>query len=907
MFVKRLFLGIWLIAPVVWAGGSPLRTVVVVNKNSDRSLELGRYYAEKRGLPDHHIVTINTMVSSVAELSVYSNQIEGPIKAYIADAGLSNQIDCVVFSMDIPYRVYKNPYADFRHASLTATFFYGFYSSPNAFVSGCDLAVGSQHGYFEQEQSFCHGAPYSSNRYYLTSMLTASNMLVAKRLVDRSVLADHSRPSASVLLMRTSDPFRNVQWEEFERTLYLGRFIDAPQTQQWLEADSVSGRTNIMGVTAGKTSHAWLGANPPLPGAFGEHLTSFGGYLYENPNSQMIILNWITNGYAGSHGTVVEPCAYTNKFASPRIHYWYARGFSLGESLWMSVQNPYQGLFVGDALCEPYARPPVVMWMNITNHTIISGTIGLTGKVESATIQHPVSSASWWSNGRWQSDVPGHVPLPGNEILITINGSNRSYTVDADDTLYDVTKGVAAAINASPFLVVTARAFGDRIEVVQKTIGSAAGWTINASVTAGTADVATVQVFIPSNSFLETSMQARELLTVSGNSASGDVVRAIITRLDGLVVTNSVLVTTPLTSPLSIMTSLSNAINANTNLTTSLGCLAKYLWQFNSSATVTNAQLWLFARTNTWEGSDVEVVYDVITNESSTLNASESFSDNFNDNADNLKARATLFFSVGVTQWMPVVNLNTTNWPDGPHELTLVARDGTGVETEGRARVSVVVDNHDLACAVTSPVDRIYRLKTGVLTVEVTTAASMGSVTQVVIRAEGKDVATGVVAEVVLSDYGAGPLRLQAQAWDDLGHSTLSEIVTVRLFTDTDDDGMSDQWEYVHFGTAVTNVTGLADSDGDGVSNYEEFIADTQPTNAQHYLSISAIDEEVSVEFPSSTDRWYQLRFNDGDLLDSAAWLPTGHVFSGNGTITNVSDVATNSIRFYAIEPRLPQ
>lgn len=898
----------WLLAVVfamlavpVWAGGSPLRTAVVVNRNSERSLELGRYYAEQRGIPDHLIIPISTFVSNNVELAVYSNEIEGPVTAYLIDHGLTGQVDRFVFSMDIPYRVYKAPFGDYRHAGLTATFYYGFFSSPNAFVSGCDLAAGSSNAYFAAERAFRNDTLFGNRRLRPSAMLIASNFPIAKRLVDRAVAADHQRPDSAVLLMRTSDTFRNVQWEEFERVLTLSRYHEAPQTQQWLNADSVTGITNIQGVTAGRTVHTWLGANPPLPGAFGEHLTSFGGYLLETSGGQMTILSWITNGYAGTHGTVVEPCAYTNKFASPLLHYWYARGFSLGESFWMSVRNPYQGLFLGDPLCAPYAVPPTVAWPVLTNRTTVSGTTNLAGLVVAA-IDRLVAQADWYVDGFWQTNTSVGAPAPGNVVTAHVNSATRIYTVAPGDTVYDVATGLANAIKAAPPLPVTALVFGDRIEVVHKTPGPATN-TITVAVAAGTAAVTTVRASIPSNSFLASTHAAREAVSLSGNAVSGDVVRAVITTLDARVITNEWLVTTNLASPLGILNGLASVINNNTNLQDATGCLATYSRPLDFSATPPS-EMWLFARTNSWEGVNLHVAYSVSTVGGSTLTGPD-FSDNFNDNDDNLKPRAMIFLSAGVTQAMPVWTVDTTEWPNGPHELTLAVRDGTGVETEGRASVTVVVTNHDLACTIIAPADRVYRLRAGLITAEVATAAAMGSVTQVIVFAEGKPVATGTTAVVALTNYGAGPLRLQAQAWDNLGRSTRSEIVTVLSYTDADADGMGDQWEYAAFG-ALTNAAGSADADGDGVPNRDEFLAGTQPTNALSVLQVSLLDDH-NVQVTTATDRVFRVRFNDGDLVGAASWYATGSFFRGSGLVTLDPGPATGDVRFLAIEAGLTE
>ncbi|HEX5221639.1 MAG TPA: hypothetical protein VFZ59_18890 [Verrucomicrobiae bacterium] len=61
-----------------------------------------------------------------------------------------------------------------------------------------------------------------------------------------------------------------------------------------------------------------------------------------------------------------------------------------------------------------------------------------------------------------------------------------------------------------------------------------------------------------------------------------------------------------------------------------------------------------------------------------------------------------------------------------------------------------------------------------------------------------------------------------------------------RPLEDTDNDGLSDDWELRYFGsTAISN--GQNDSDGDGASNLHEFRAGTNPTNALSLLSIQSL------------------------------------------------------------------
>jgi hypothetical protein len=55
-------------------------------------------------------------------------------------------------------------------------------------------------------------------------------------------------------------------------------------------------------------------------------------------------------------------------------------------------------------------------------------------------------------------------------------------------------------------------------------------------------------------------------------------------------------------------------------------------------------------------------------------------------------------------------------------------------------------------------------------------------------------------------------------------------------FPDVNSNGISDLYEQYYFGSVSTNRTRLTDTDGDGMTDYEEFIAGTNPTNAASNL-----------------------------------------------------------------------
>jgi len=89
---------------------------------------------------------------------------------------------------------------------------------------------------------------------------------------------------------------------------------------------------------------------------------------------------------------------------------------------------------------------------------------------------------------------------------------------------------------------------------------------------------------------------------------------------------------------------------------------------------------------------------------------------------------------------------------------------------------------------------------------------------------------------------------------------------------DTNADGIPDGW-YLSYDMDPA-VPGLAgeDSDGDGMTNWQEFLADTDPTDPDHVLVLEANYTSAVVEgtetgvirytFPASTGRFYRLVFS---------------------------------------------
>ncbi|MFC1827194.1 TIGR03790 family protein [Thermodesulfobacteriota bacterium] len=85
---------------------TPDEIVVVVNKNSWHSIDLGKYYMGKRGLPDKNILRLWTTDKETVSREDYEKQIAKPVKKFLAGkSGEGRGIKCLVLMFDIPLKI----------------------------------------------------------------------------------------------------------------------------------------------------------------------------------------------------------------------------------------------------------------------------------------------------------------------------------------------------------------------------------------------------------------------------------------------------------------------------------------------------------------------------------------------------------------------------------------------------------------------------------------------------------------------------------------------------------------------------------------------------------------------------------------------------------------------------------
>lgn len=897
------------------AGGGPQNVLIIANQNSARSMEMGNLYRELRGIPAAQLFPINVTTNYNIDTAAFSNDVRGPVLAYLAETGLSNQINYLVFSRDIPYRVYYGVQTNRQWSSITSSMFYGFKKSPDAFIAGCNLATNTDHTYFAAEHAFDR-ATSSGAALYPATMLTAYTIDQHRRLLDRSIAADYTQPTGRLYLAHSTDVLRNGRWPRYEDIRFALRFLDASADVHLTETGDGDAPTNTLGYTIGATLVSQTATFDFQPGAIAEHLTSFGGFLFDSASApfdsgQMSILHWIAAGAAGSYGTLVEPCAYPEKFPDPLLYYWYARGFNLAEAMYMSVHNPYQGIVIGDPLTQPYARPPAVNFSWPTPYASVTGTLTVAVAAQAAVSNQTVDRIDLFLDDRWVGTMTNVPPRESNTVSATINGDTRTYTVEPGDGIEQVASGLATEINAAPPLPVSAVASGDRIELRQTALG-VAGTDITYRVESalGGGSEWTVFGYTPGTNLVESLASAMRIVRLKGTASSGAVVRATVTRQDGGVFTNEVIAQASY-SAYHLMTNLMAIVNGNTNLQNSTGCFMR-LFSWGGLPMETEAVF--VSRTNSWPSYNPppQVNLEVI---GAGLYAT-SESGPFDDQNDALAARGTLFLHAGRTNLTASYALDTTLLADGPHTLRAVGYDGSALRTQGAAVVPFVVSNFYGACNIVDPV--YGATLAGLTTVTVHAVQMPGVITSVQFYVQGKWHSDTNAAPALFvwdpMEHGAGLIVWQARAFGDGGESYVSPTHIVRVNSDTDGDGLPDEWEYEHFG-GITNAIAGQDTDEDGRSNAEEYIAGTDPKDDQHYFAVTSWAREesndlFSITFTSHTNRYYHVDAAGVTLADTSTWSRLVTDLRGSSGTTvwphTPAPPATNEVQFFRVGVRIP-
>jgi len=134
----------------------------------------------------------------------------------------------------------------------------------------------------------------------------------------------------------------------------------------------------------------------------------------------------------------------------------------------------------------------------------------------------------------------------------------------------------------------------------------------------------------------------------------------------------------------------------------------------------------------------------------------------------------------------------------------------------------------------------------------------------------------------------------------------------IQMGGDSDGDGIPDAWEQLKFGN-LTTANSTSDRDGDGFSDLGEYLADTDPTDPDSNLRITAYSPDpggspAKIEWTSVASRLYHIQRRT-DLNPGSLWSDIGLGLispDAGATTTRVFTDPASPQRFFRIEAIKP-
>ncbi len=343
------------------AAQSADQVLVVINKRSGTSEQIGAYYSRKRDIPAGNICRIDTGTGEAAAPDQYRNEIEAPVAAFLKAHELTEKVLYIVLTKGVPLIV-RGPGKGLQSstASVDSELTLLYQRMKGAVVA---LPGPAPNPFFRQTD-----APFRHPAFpmYLVTRLDGYDVKDVLGLVDRALMAKNT--GKFVIDLKARDRDGGNQWLRAAALLL--------PKQRLVFDDSAAVLANIAGVIG----YASWGSNDTdhkfrfphfgwLPGAIATEFVSTDGRTFTKPpdtwqiggswedpkalfmgSPQSLTADYIHDGASGASGQVDEP--YLQFCPRPDLVLpAYYSGRTLAESFYMGIPGlSWMNVVIGDPL-----------------------------------------------------------------------------------------------------------------------------------------------------------------------------------------------------------------------------------------------------------------------------------------------------------------------------------------------------------------------------------------------------------------------------------------------------------------------------------------------------------------------------------------------------------------------------
>lgn len=152
------------------------------------------------------------------------------------------------------------------------------------------------------------------------------------------------------------------------------------------------------------------------------------------------------------------------------------------------------------------------------------------------------------------------------------------------------------------------------------------------------------------------------------------------------------------------------------------------------------------------------------------------------------------------------------------------------------------------------------------------------------------------------------PIEMKGN-YSALGQPAKSTRIDLTLGEDSDNDGLPDAWERALIsilgGGTLESITPDGDADGDGISNYAEYIAGTyafDPTDGFSLKIVGMNGSKPQLEFLAIRNHTYTVYVSS----DTKTWIPINFTIPTEGTGTVYKTYSATDVRIIRVQAETP-
>ncbi len=398
----------------LYASGGASGVLVLYDKDDANSITVANAYQRTRGIPDGNMLPV-TFKNDYNNTTLW--ELVDIIHEHITAHGLIGQLQALALVGFVPLQGGK------VGAGYTYSLASALYMSPN--FDRTKPITGALNTAYRIPPANPTSAlnmytPVDKKSYWPVSYVgptdrAALSPLAAIRVIERARAADGSKPGGVIYWPLNSDIRSTCREWEIARTLPV--WDKMGMKYSILDGIWLKNRGDIAGGIVGIAVTDVTQGNHYLPGAWVDHLTSFGGVLHAE--WQMPCSDFLQGGADGSSGTMGEPYAIAGKFPDAHIHTHLRAGASLAEAFWQSIQIPYEILPVGDPIMQPYADFPLVTVTAPAKSAKVNGVVPVTATAKATGAHKLEATRDFFIDGR-----KVHIGEDTETIKVTRQGDN---------------------------------------------------------------------------------------------------------------------------------------------------------------------------------------------------------------------------------------------------------------------------------------------------------------------------------------------------------------------------------------------------------------------------------------------------------------------------------------------------